>query len=223
MMLFAQALPHVDQQDVFRFSKVVSLALATLIPAVVTAAVKWVQDRSRFTRSTQLTERISALSKSIAELPEVTLTGALGTVTPRSALTAELETALKELNNLQKKTARSLSGVYSTTTSTLRAALLLYRPKGFGALLLHVAFYLYSFLLILLAVSLVTQKDTFDKTSTGAFVIDIALFFFFFGVLGIPSAIMRYFAHKIHLAQLKREQDAATAVQTSPLASSAAS
>src|SRR5215467_12101242 len=85
-------------------SKVVWPALATLVPAAVTALAKIFQDHSRKRLSEQLTDRISRLAKSVSELPETSVAVASG-VTPRSAVGAGLNAAVNELTALQYRTS----------------------------------------------------------------------------------------------------------------------
>ena len=83
-----------------KFAKYVLPVLALLIPGAVTAASKWILDHSHQRRSAELTERVSTLAKSIAELPVLPLPSVNPAVTPQSALTVELEAALHELTCL---------------------------------------------------------------------------------------------------------------------------
>jgi hypothetical protein len=187
-------------------SKVVWPALATLVPAALTALAKIFQDHSRKRLSEQLTDRISRLAKSVSELPETSVIAANG-VTPRSALEAELNAAVNELTALQYRASHRFTGV-STTTTRVRAALLLYRPKGLAAFTLHTLFYLYSFGLIFCLVAVMAdQSSPFISTaSAGAFFSDLLAFIAIFGVLGIPPLIIRYYAAKIHRRQCLEAQ-----------------
>lgn len=195
------------------FTKYVLPAVATLIPAVITAASKWILDHSHQRRSAELTERVSTLAKSISELPVLPLPSVNPAITPQSALTAELEAALHELTALQTRTRRSFSGV-SSITSMVRSALLLFRPKGVAAWILHLCFWAYlpCFIFVLSASG---AGDFLPKAGdTGATPSDFLfnLFFFFtaFGILGIPPLIIRNFAVKIHRKQCAQAQTAAT-------------
>ena len=150
--MFALVTPDLSQQvteKVGLVSKVVWPALATLVPAGVTAAFKWTQDHSRGKLRVQLTERVSTLAKAIAELPAEaeTLTGSLAAHTsPRTVLTAEMDEILRELTALQTRSAahRFTPGFTAATAVTkVRSALLLYKPKGTVAWMLHLAFFSY--------------------------------------------------------------------------------
>ena len=68
------------------FTKYVLPAVATLIPAAIAAASKWILDHSHKRRSAELTERVSTLAKSISELPVLPLPSVNPTITPQSAL-----------------------------------------------------------------------------------------------------------------------------------------
>jgi hypothetical protein len=201
-------------------SKVVWPALATLVPAGLTALAKLVQDHSRKRLSEQLTDRISRLARSISELPEVSLTTSSG-VTPRVALEAELNAAVNELTVLQFRASHRFTGV-SITTTRLRAALLLYRPKGFAAFTLHTLFYLYSFGLIFCLVAVMAdQSSPFISTaSAGAFFSDLLAFIVVFGVLGIPPLIIRHFAAKIRRRQCLESSGPVLASAVAPVSAS---
>ena len=118
-MLLTEQIPNISAK-VNLLAKVVWPTLATLVPAAIVGAVKWVQDRTSKRRSAELTERISTLAKRISELPVLSLSSATPAATPQSALTAELESALRELTSLQKTRAiRRFTGL-TTTTAKLR-------------------------------------------------------------------------------------------------------
>ncbi|MDE3199690.1 MAG: hypothetical protein KGN79_02120 [Acidobacteriota bacterium] len=188
-------------------SKVVWPALATLVPLVVTSTFKWLQDHSSNQRSAVLIDRITTLAKQITEVPEVQLSGALHPVTPQSALTAELESALHELNDMQQRAnARRFRGL-TNTGAKIRAAFLLYRPQGFAAWLLHIAFYAYSILLIFALLAITTDQSS----PLIASVSDLFAFIFIFGVLGVPPLILRYYASRIHTRQCTAAQLATNA------------
>lgn len=188
-------------------SKVVWPALATLVPAASTAAFKWTQDHTTKQRSAQLTERISILAKQIAELPVLPQSGSGASVTAQAALSCELESAIHELTAIQAKvTIRRRLGL-TTTAAKIRAALLLYRPTGMAAWTLHIAFYVYSVLLILALIAIMTDQSTpFISSVSDAFA-----FIFLFAVFGTPPLILRYYAAKIHARQFAQVQAQTTA------------
>ena len=197
-----------------KFAKYVLPVLALLIPGAVTAASKWILDHSHQRRSAELTERVSTLAKSIAELPVLPLPSVNPAVTPQSALTVELEAALHELTALQTRTRRSFSGVTSIT-SMVRSALLLFRPKGFTAWVLHLCFYAYlpCFIFVLSAgfAGAVLSKAGDTGGTPSDIVFRLVFFFTAFGILGIPPLIIRHFAVKIHRKQCALAQVAAPA------------
>jgi hypothetical protein len=203
------------------FAKFVLPAIATLIPAGITAALKWTQEHSRNRRSVALTERIAVLAKSIHELPELpaSITSA---VTPQTALTVELESALHELTALQTRVRRGFGGV-STITTKLRAGMLLYRPKGLLATTLHTVFFGYLFVFFFVIYAGLAPDSTANvsdaKTPTD-FVTNLFAFLFIFGLAGIPPLILRHYAAKIHRRQCLEAQAASPATESSPLGSS---
>jgi hypothetical protein len=192
--------------------KYVLPAVATLIPAAITAAAKWILDHSHKRRSLELTQHISALAKSISELPVLPLSGVNPAVTPQSALTAELDAVLRELTALQARTGRGFSGV-SSITWMIRSTFLLFWPKGFVAWILHLIFYAYLpcfiFFLATFPADVPPTGDTAGTTS--GFVFNLVFFFTVFGILGIPPLIIRYFAIRIHRRQCAAAQAAAPA------------
>lgn len=195
-------------------SKVVWPALATLVPAVATAAFKWVQDHTTKQHSTQLTERISALAKQIAELPVLPQSSSGSSVTPQSALTCEMESAIRELTAIQARVATRHRMGLTTTTAKIRAAFLLYRPKGLAAWTLHLTFYVYSFALVFALVAVMTdQTSPFISSVSDAFA-----FIFLFAVFGTPPLILRYYAAKIHAKQCVQVQAESLAAARMPVA-----
>lgn len=132
----------IDSPSPDKFTKYFLPILALLILGAVTAASKWILDHSHQRRSAELAERVSTLAKNISELPVLPLSSVNPNITPQSALTAELEATLHELTALQTRTRRSFSGVTSIA-SAVRSALLLYRPQGVTAWILHLCFYAY--------------------------------------------------------------------------------
>jgi hypothetical protein len=193
-------------------SKAILPALATLIPTAVIAVSKWAQDHTHSRRSVQLTQRISELAKNISELPVLPFPSANAAVSPQSALTAELESALRELTAIQIRESRHPRNVsvMATVTTKLRAALLLYWPKGFAAWTLHLAFYLYSVFMFFVLVAVVSDQTTpfFNTQSLSTFIPDLFGFLFVFGLVGIPPVIIRYFAARIHRKQCAAMQPA---------------
>ncbi|MGA3011115.1 MAG: hypothetical protein ABSD72_12725 [Terracidiphilus sp.] len=196
-----------------KFTKFVLPVLALLIPGAVTAASKWVLDHSHQRRSAELTERVSTLAKNISELPVLPLSNINPNITPQSALTAELEATLHELTALQIRARRSFSGVTSIT-SAVRSALLLFRPQGATAWILHLCFYAYlpCFIFVLSAGWAGAVLPQAGDTGGTASNIIFGLIFFFtaFGILGIPPLIIRHFAVKIHRRQCAEAQAAAS-------------
>jgi hypothetical protein len=203
--MFLDPLSNEVQQRLFTkvnlVSRVVWPALATLVPAVATAAFKWSQEHTGKRRSVALTERICSLSKSIAELPEVSLSNS--TTTPRAAMIAELESAVHELTAVQTKTHRRVASSVATTTAKIRSALLLYRPKGFAAWMLHLSFFAYLGIILLFFMGIMAPSDTpapRTKLPSDSFT-NAIMFLTAFGILGVPPLVIRYFAARIHRKQ----------------------
>ena len=171
-------------RDLGFYSKVLLPALAALVPAAVTTVFKLMEDHSRSRRRVVLTDRIAALAKQVAEMPDVPV-GAAVVHTPRSILSDELAYVSAELASLQGRGERH---VVFSATNWLRSALLLYRPQGVLAWLLHGFFYIYviTFCLVMPVVLVKPHDPEFWFTIIGLL------------VLGIPPVIVRYFAAKLH-------------------------
>jgi hypothetical protein len=230
--------PDLSQQvteKVGLVSKVVWPALATLVPAGVTAAFKWSQDHSRGKLRVQLTERVSALAKAIAELPPEAPAGLIAAATPHMALTAEMNEVLRELTALQTRAAqRRFTPGFSAASaiSKVRAALLLYKPKGALAWMLHLAFFSYLIVLAFVLVAVTSSGSVSPTDNNAAPAIaanakagtgqtsggqsaatttpgssdtftNVVAFIFIFGIAGVPPMIIRFYAAKIHRKQLE--------------------
>jgi hypothetical protein len=211
-MIFTDPIPADVQQQISAkvtlLSKVIWPALATLVPAAVTTGIKWAQDHSRNRRSAELIERITKLAKGISELPPPITFSGTSDVTPQSAFSVELESALRELTALQKRGAHSFAGI-TTITAKLRSGFLLYRPKGWAATLLHIAFFSYLFFFFFALIAGVTPDQTSNVTgakSPSDFVYELLGYLTVFGILGIPPMILRHFAAKIHRRQCAQAQ-----------------
>ena len=196
-------------------SKVVWPALAALVPALGTALFKVFQDHSRARRSVQLTERISSLAKSLAELPELSPPANPSAVTPRAALTTELNLAVSELAAIQSRVHHSFRDLSSTATARMRSALLLYRPNGFLAFTLHALFYIYSLsfafglLAFLIGIADPTSGDpnVLGNVDHPSFVSDLLGFIMLVGIFSIPSLVLHHYAARIHRKQCLETQN----------------
>jgi uncharacterized membrane protein len=133
-----------DIKDVSFYSKVGLPALAALVPAAIGALFKWIQDHSQTRQRVALTDRMAGLAKMIGEVPDVAVDGPGGSpsggTSARAVLTAELISVTRELAALQVTVGKH--AVFSSASSRVRAALLLYRPHGLIAWVLHGVFYI---------------------------------------------------------------------------------
>ena len=193
-MLAPETLPSGGQitKDVGLYSKVLLPALAALVPAAMGAAFKWVQDHSRSRQRVTLTERMAALSKLISEVPDVAVEAGTVVTSPRAVLMVELASVTRELGALQLQVGKH---VVSSATGRVRAALLLYRPHGFFAWVLHGIFYLYlmGYSMGLTAVLAKPHDPEFWYGILG------------FGVLGIPPVVVGYMASRLHRAYCAKQ------------------
>lgn len=214
------------KESVDFLSKVVWPALAALVPAAGTAIFKIGQDHSRARRSVQLTERISALSKMIADLPELPTSANSVRVSPRDALITELNLAVSELCSIQSKVHLNFRSFSSNASARLRSAFLLYRPKGFRAVVLHGMFYVYSTGAALCLMLFLIGAGTSDTTETSAltdsshssFYSALLGFVLLVAIFSIPAMVIRHFAARIHRRQTAEPQANAIPDALNPIA-----
>jgi hypothetical protein len=214
---------HVNE-NVSQLSKVIWQILATVVTIGVPTVFKWVQDHSRTRRRIELTERVSALSKSIADLP-ADVPGSASTVhvTPRDALQTELDSVVRELTGLQAKAPHRLGGIAGATAS-IRSMFLLYKPEGGVAWTLHFAFFSYAGVLFFLFMAVMTDSTAspFNKTKTASdFFTDLVAYMFLVAIFSIPAFTLRYFAAKIHRRQCAQALGATNAGAAGAVAGSA--
>ena len=212
---------HVNE-NVSHLSKVIWQVLATVVTIGVPTVFKWVQDHSRTRRRIELTERVSALAKSISELP-ADVPGLTAHVTPRDALQTELDAVLRELTGLQAKAPHRLGGIVGATAS-VRSMFLLYKPEGGVAWTLHFAFFSYAGVLFFLFMAVMTDSTAspFNKTKTASdFFTDLVAYMFLVAIFSIPAFTLRYFAAKIHRRQCAQALGATNAGAAGAVAGSA--
>jgi hypothetical protein len=213
------------------FIKIAVPILSALVPAAVAALFKWLQDHDLRRRRSSLIEQLAGLAKHISELPVLPEPSSDAVVRMRMALNSELESGVRELTQLQAHVPRRLAGVapgVSSIVPGLKSMFLWWRPRGFAAWILHLAFYASLFFLAFMTLGFSTdgseqrgeaelhkldtkipapaaapapkQQSSSEPTSAGT-VIGIYVIF------GIPPLIFRHFAAGIH-----RRQCAADAV-----------
>jgi hypothetical protein len=118
------------------------------------------------------------------------------------ALNAEMGSVLRELTTLQAKAPHRL-GLAGAATS-VRAMLLLYKPKGFLAWMLHLAFFAYLAVLAFCFIAVMvdpTSSPFVGSKNTGEFLGALMAYTFMLCLAGVPLMILRYFAAKIHRRQ----------------------
>ncbi len=205
---------NAGKEGVGFLSKVVWPALAAVVPAAGTAFYKLAQDHSRARRSVQLTDRISSLAKSLAELPELPPPANQSAVTPRAALTTELNLAVSELAVIQTRVRHSFRDLSSTATARMKSALLFYRPKGFLAFMLHALFYAYTltfaFGLLAFLISVGDPSsgdaDALGNVAHPSFFSNLLGFIMLVAIFSVPALILRHYASKIHRKQCLEAQ-----------------
>jgi len=212
-MILANDVPQVPK-NLGPFAQLLLPALVTLIPALLTAAFKTFQDHSRIRRSSDLTDRICKLSKDISELPELPAVAVELPVHPRQALVAELNAAICEITSLHSKPAHRVTAVSTSAWTKVRTALLLYRPKGALALMLHTTFYLYSLVMIVFLISLLSDKTQplISIHPASEFMIDLFLLVVFTGLFSIPAVILRNYAVRVRRRQTPDPQPIANPI-----------
>jgi len=185
-----------DVKDFSFYSKVALPALAALVPAAIGAFFKWIQDHSQSRQRVALTDRMAGLAKMISEVPDVAVEvpggGANGSppvgTSARAVLTAELISVTRELAALQVTVGRH--AVFSSASSRARAALLLYRPHGLFAWVLHGTFYISLGLFSMgLTATLVNPRDP-----------ELWYGILGFAVLSVIPLFLHYLAARLHRA-----------------------
>jgi hypothetical protein len=191
------------------------LKIAPLLPALLAFGYKWASENGRDRRRTNLIERMATLAKNIAELPQLPGESGDATTRVRDAFQAELEGSYHELVLLQAHAPHRTFGVSSVTLG-LKSAFLFFRPRGFKAWILHIAFYVSLVLLAFLTLGFAVEKsaehtataiaqqakevdssgtDAQDEPISPGVIIAIYVLF------GTPPVVFRYFAMKIHRRQ----------------------
>ncbi len=174
------------KSELVTLSKIASTILATLIPAAVTAVVTWTQEHSTTRRRLDISQRMLSLAKSISEFPEIPPHTAAAH-DPRAVLSDELNLLSEELKTLQAKSVKR-PAAYTTVPDRLRQAFLIYRPYGPLAWILHIIFYIYAPVLVL--IGLFVMLDIHDP--------DFRFIFLAYVILGVPPVVVRYFAARLH-------------------------
>jgi hypothetical protein len=208
---FAPYIPPDAHKGFEEFLKAAVPVISAIVPAAIAAFIKWAQDHDQQRRKADLIERIAKLAKNISDLPPASESGTGATDRFRAALDLEMESLLRELTLLQSHVSRRVIGV-SSIASGLRSALLLYRPKGFAAWTLHLAFYLSLLLLAFMSLGFFasTSDHTTAPTSPGVVI-------FIYIMLGVPPLILRFYAARIHRRQCANLQAATGPATVSPL------
>jgi hypothetical protein len=219
------------------FTKIAVPILSALVPAAVAALFKWLQDHDLRRRRSSLIEQLAGLAKHISELPVLPEPSGDAVARMRMALNSELESGVRELTQLQAHVPRRLAGVtpgVSSIVPGIKSMFLWWRPRGFSACMLHLAFYasliFLGFMTLGFSVDGSEQRgeaelhklDTkipapaaaptpkpagsSEPTSPG---IVIAIYVIF----GIPPLIFRHFAAGIHRRQCAADAALAAAAQ----------
>lgn len=115
-------------------SRILPVTLA-LAPTLIGATIKWLQDNSKSKRRSQLSDRLTGVSKAYGE--QTTGNDDLLTAA-RTALGAEISAICAELASLQAESKRTSN---RTLYGWVSDAFLLFRPRGFLAWTVHLIFY----------------------------------------------------------------------------------
>lgn len=110
-------------------------ALLALVPTIAGTGIKWLQDNSKSKRRVQLSHRLIALTKAIADLPPEP---AANSEAARSVLQGELDATCREMCALQTESKRVS---HRTFTGLVTDTFLLYMPHGAAAWLVHIIFF----------------------------------------------------------------------------------
>jgi hypothetical protein len=215
------------------FIKIAVPLLCALVPTTAAAVIKWLQDHDLRRRRAALTDDLTKLAKSLADLPQMADSDAVQRM--RGALNAEMELGVRELILLQTHVPRHPVGV-SSIVPGLKSMFLWWWPRGFKAWVLHLGFWASLIFLAFMTLGFSVENsekkadaalheldgktappavtapaakstDTSEPTSAGTVVLIYVLF-------GIPPLIFRRFAAGIHRRQC--QEDAARAAAMRP-------
>ncbi len=203
------SLPELISKGIGQLDPRLPQALGALIALATGTLLKGLQAHSHERRSAELTKRICSLSKSIHDLPQLSLPLDALPVGPQAALAAELKSAIHELTALQTRPSRGVA--FSTFTAKMRSGLLLYRPKRLAAWTLHIVFYAYliCFLVFMwVGLSPDTPNPANPTMPPESFAFKVFLFVFVFVILGIPLLIIRFLAARIPDKQRGKKETA---------------
>ena len=161
-------------------------AVLGLAPTLIGTGIKWLQDSSKGKRRLELADRLTAMSKTYSDQnpgsDEVL-------VAVHAALGTEIHAICSELGSLQAESKRSSR---RTLYGWLADLLLLYRPHGFFAWLVHLVFYTgLTFVLFALLGYATTPWE--QDTKYGL----IAIFIFGLLLLGLQRLASRLHGHQL--------------------------
>jgi hypothetical protein len=203
---FLQDLKNFSNAVVKHWSDIakVVVALATLLSTggVLGGRFSWLQRFIAPKRKAELVEQIGKLAENMSKAAELPEWASEMNSDVRATLKAELEMKLAELKKLQApatKVHSSHSGA-SSVRNWLKYTFLWWWPRGFGAWLLHLSYYLLMVVIGLMSLGFLVAVLTPDpKTHIGA--TDITLAIVLYAILGVPALVLRFFAARIYKHQ----------------------
>jgi Flp pilus assembly protein TadB len=129
------------------FSDQLLAGIGSIFAAVVAALVSWQSSRTRtgrLTRTMEQVRKISELTEKLIQLEE-RLAGRPSDDPSKKLLTSCLQAVSDDFEH-----ERKLLPQFQTSARSARLAMLLYKPKNKGILVLHIAFYLMLTLMLLI-------------------------------------------------------------------------
>jgi hypothetical protein len=149
-------------------------AVLGLAPTLLGTGAKWLQENSKSKRRSQLAERLGGMSKLYSEQPSATDEVLLAA---RGAMGAEIAAICAELTQIQADSQRtSRRTIYGWLSDTL----LLFRPHGFLAWVVHFVFYVGTATVALGLVGVAIESKANETTYALA-----GFFFIGLGLLGL--------------------------------------
>lgn len=182
----------------------VMVALATLLSTggALGGRFSWLQRYIAPRRKSDLIEQISKLAESMSKVRELPEWADDMNAEVRSTLRAEMETKLAELRKLQAAAVpavRTHTGGAAVKT-WLKYTFLWWIPKGFGAWIIHLCYYLLGVVIGLMSLGYlvaVLAPDPGTHIDAG----DVTLAIVLYAVLGVPALVLRFFAVRIYRHQ----------------------
>lgn len=182
----------------------VMVALATLLSTggVLGGRFSWLQRFIAPKRKSDLIEQISKLAESMSKVQELPEWAGDMNAQVRATLRIEMETKLAELKKLQASALPVVRtrGSGLPVRTWLKYAFLWWIPKGFGAWLIHLWYYLLVVVVGLMSLGFLVAL-LYPDPGTHVRAADVTLAVVLYAILGVPALVLRFFAVRIYRHQ----------------------